>query len=310
MSSLTILYIVILLIYFSECLVVVPDDTVVIRVTERGGHPTNPIFKFDGLRKKVFLGPLLPTYGGIALCMADSHTGKESNPKYVLDTRNVARLWHLYRRHAGLIYFEVQIQGLLLFVFAPLIGIGIAPIALVWWLPFWLGLQIHIIYLYAKLSGHPLFMSKSRGEDLALLILSPPLALRARDLLIRRLFAKYHWLAVATVLCDTETAFSMTAGYLRQLKYPATWELDEHQFSDPERLKWKEAIEMFVQTRYGITELGPPAELNPTAEKYCPHCCEGFIASSATCSDCGIELINVDTDSPTRRVTAVSPADT
>jgi len=296
MSYLALFFAALLIIYLFECTAWVPDDAFVFSVTDMGARVAAPIFIFLGIKKMVVLGPFLPGTGGVAVCQAEPVCGHEGtllrDHARLLDTRRVTRIWALYRRHTNLLVFETQIQVLLVFVLAPLVSLGISPYALIYLFPVWLLLQIHITCLFVSLTGRSFFRPKERGAEIATLLLSPALALRANDLILRNLFAKFHWLAVARVTCRREYALELSQAYIRKLEFPTPSEKEGSDSTQNVSSLWKRSVWDFVSKEYGKVDILPPSSSSSDAKRYCPRCCSQFTAAVEVCHECGIGLMS------------------
>jgi hypothetical protein len=296
MSYLAMFFVALLIIYLSECCAWVPNDVVVFKVSEMGAKVATPIFVFLGIKRSVVLGPLLPGAVGVAVCKAESLYGTTGDHRLdrtkLLDTRKIARVWRLYLGHTNLLVFETQIQTLLVFLFAPWVAFAISPYVLVYMLPIWLSLQIHITCLFVVLTKRSFFRPKERGAEVATMLLSPPFALRAADLILRNLFSNFHWLAVAKVVCSADYALGLTLDYLRKLEFPTPAEREASDLTPETSLLWKQTVWSFVFQEYGNVQLLPPSPASADAERYCPRCCSQFTRAAETCHECGIGLMS------------------
>jgi hypothetical protein len=126
------------------------------------------------------------------------------------------------------------------------------------------------------------------------MLLAPPSAVRAHDVLSRHLLENFHPLALAEVLCAPETCQAFARQVLLDLRYPAfpVWPTNEAGPSSTEqwsRAVWLEAVENFVRRAGWKPEalVAPPRPLEPGNRSYCPRCGAQFIARKGTCADCG-----------------------
>jgi hypothetical protein len=126
------------------------------------------------------------------------------------------------------------------------------------------------------------------------MVLAPPHALRAFDYLTRELCSEYHWLPVAKVSMDLDTARELTYQYWRQLTFPATWEKVTCPTAQNALQEWRRIVLQFINTNYGeATEaLDPPITLSGCTV-YCPRCRQQY-TKATFCSDCGIGLAQFD----------------
>jgi len=296
MSYLALCFAALTVLYLLECIAWVPSDAFVFKVTDMGARVAVPILVFHGIKKNLVLGPLLPGTSGIAVCQAEAMCGAKGTTSRdyakLLDAHKVARIWASYRKHTNLLVFETQIQIILVFIFMPWVGFRITPYALIYLFPIWLLLQIHITYLFVSLTKRKLFRPKERGSEIATLILSPALALRTNDLILRDLFEQFHWLAVARVTCRVEYALELTKAYIRNLEFPTPSEKKDRDSTSEAAVIWKRSVWDFVFKEYGEIDILPPSPGSADAECYCPRCFSQFIAAAELCTECEIPLIS------------------
>ncbi|MGH9363636.1 MAG: hypothetical protein ACRD2T_17130, partial [Thermoanaerobaculia bacterium] len=137
-----------------------------------------------------------------------------------------------------------------------------------------------------------------RRSLLAVMALSPPAAIRARDFLARELLPGSHPLAVAGVLCGREELQAFAARAVRDARYPVA-DADptenplarsiEAWFGEAER----EALERFApEAGLGVEELlAPPPRQDSAVASFCPRCLLQYRTESASCPDCaGVPL--------------------
>jgi hypothetical protein len=136
--------------------------------------------------------------------------------------------------------------------------------------------------------------SEARWTALMTIILFPPAAIRAGDVLFRDLFAASHPLAVCRALCTNDAFRNFAARTLREAMFPMpAASLAE----DPERTaceqwfreKLTAAIRGFI-TEAGLAPgdlLAPPAKQSLQCVSYCPRCCQQFTVQAGSCADCG-----------------------
>ena len=126
------------------------------------------------------------------------------------------------------------------------------------------------------------------------MLLAPPAAIRAPDLLARHLLENFHPLAVVPVLCSPGGFKSVARQALLDLRYPL---LPVCPTNEPEpmatehwfRAARQEAAEQFVQ-RAGLKpeELtAMPGPTEPANQSCCPRCGAQFVRRTGTCLDCG-----------------------
>ncbi len=126
------------------------------------------------------------------------------------------------------------------------------------------------------------------------MLLAPPSAIRANDVLGRHLLEDFHALAVAQVLCPPRSFREFARRTLLDLRYPMlpacpvgdpAMTATEHEF----RAALRNEAERFVVS-HGL-ELGellrPPAPSEPVNTAYCPRCGAQFVTEAGVCGDCG-----------------------
>lgn len=133
-----------------------------------------------------------------------------------------------------------------------------------------------------------------RWSVVATLLLSPPAAIRAHDLLTRDLLAEFHPLAVASVLCEQEEIAALAAATLRDARFPAYPVCPSEDDAACRTEAWSRerltrALERFVERIGGTTALvdAPPERLSEDCRAYCPRCTNQFVLSEGTCHACG-----------------------
>ncbi len=213
-----------------------------------------------------------------------------------LDTETLAARWRLFQTRVRPI--RLLSNGLFLYLFlvaAPLIlRFGFGPFG-VWLLGGMFVQSIIIAVLFRR--AHQSLYPGAGDEQLKpflTMLLAPPAAIRAPDVLTRHLLEQFHPLAVAQVLCSPARFRSFTRQVLLDLRYPL---LPICPTSEPEPLKTEqwfrsarlEAIEQFLQRRglkpEELTVMPGPTE--PENQSYCPRCGAQFVTRTGTCSDCG-----------------------
>jgi hypothetical protein len=136
--------------------------------------------------------------------------------------------------------------------------------------------------------------SAERFTPFVTMLLAPPTAIRAHDLLSRHLLEPFHPLAVAQVLCSPERFEEFARRTLLDLRFPM---LPICPAGTPEAARTEQwsrqavlgAAEKCIQ-RAGLRPeklLQPPAPAEPRNLSYCPRCGGQFLSVELTCGDCG-----------------------
>ncbi len=154
-----------------------------------------------------------------------------------------------------------------------------------------------IVYIFWRL--HKGLFPEPRGERascVAKMLLCPPLAIRANDLLTSQLLAAYHPLAVASLLCAPEDFRRFAKSVLLDLRHPLAMEPMDDRASATEqwyrnRLR-KLAEEFVVERGLNVTDLlRPPTRREVSSGSYCPRCEIEYTVLDGECADCaGVAL--------------------
>ncbi|HEY2951814.1 MAG TPA: hypothetical protein VGK40_04475 [Verrucomicrobiae bacterium] len=185
---------------------------------------------------------------------------------------------------------------LYLFVLAPagVWRLGLAQI--VWFL---LGgmlaqtISIAILFQRAHRSLYP-DGREERFTPFLTMLLAPPTAIRAGDILSCHLLEHFHPLAVARVLCAPDQFKDFARQILLDLRFPMLPVCPTIEPGPVETERWfrafhQEAVEKFA-TRSGLKLdelLKPPEPSEPSNLSYCPRCHAQFVTREGTCADCG-----------------------
>lgn len=119
------------------------------------------------------------------------------------------------------------------------------------------------------------------------MLLAPPSAIRARDLLGRTLLEEFHPLCAAHALCSARDFETLAPVVVRDMRYPL---LPVFPAGSPESAR---RIEEWFRTE--LLQLAarlspatpPPVRSDPTHQRYCPRCWQQFTAEATVCPDCG-----------------------
>lgn len=125
----------------------------------------------------------------------------------------------------------------------------------------------------------------------AKMVLCPPLAVRATDILASQLLAGYHPLAVAHLLCGRRDFERLAKQVLLDLRYPMALEPVEEVGGATEewyRETLREISEQFVAA-HGVDTadlLKPPSQQDTSSGSFCPRCHAEYAMAAGECSDC------------------------
>ena len=190
----------------------------------------------------------------------------------------------------------IQSLGLILFLFlfvlTPLLGalVGlmtlIIPVAIVMVA---LAVEIAIVFRRAHAKLYPA-ESAERLESLVKMILCPPVAIRAADILTKNLLAEFSPIVLADVLTGAgEREFVRSV--ILDLKHPLGHEL--YDADAVETITWAINEQVTVCERYAKPEeLLAPAQREENSISYCPRCRCQFVVAAVECPDCpGVRVL-------------------
>lgn len=135
--------------------------------------------------------------------------------------------------------------------------------------------------------------SQERFENVAKMILCPPVSLRAADVLTRNALSEFNPLVVASVL-EGANEPRFVRGFVLDLQHPLLHEVTEEKAS--ETVNWM-AVEQLRLTREHVQRAGLAHLFGPTARdgdslSYCPRCGVQFVVTNGECPDCpGVALV-------------------
>jgi hypothetical protein len=161
-----------------------------------------------------------------------------------------------------------------------------------------LGLHVMAVVGYWRLHQRLMTMeSHHRWEGLVKMVLCPPAAVRALDLISMDLLDLYHPLAVASVLTDKQEFQRLGGVLVHEARYslpvdPGVSGLAE--IADWHRRTILEAEEAFLRQAQvdldGLDQMPLPSD--ESIKSYCPRCRTGFTMDAGDCPDCrGLILV-------------------
>ena len=213
-----------------------------------------------------------------------------------LDPENVRARWKEYLDQSKSLHRLTSVLFTYLFFVAPaflwyfgfrVAGIGVAAGLLVQTFTIgWLFRRAHC-QLYPN-------GAEDRFVPFLTMLLAPPTAIRARDLLARHLMDDFHPLAVVNLFCPPGEFKALAGHALRDLHFPM---LPLSASSAPEAIQTEEWFRRVVldETEKALTRAGlkpvellaPPASTEDVHRAYCARCNAQFVAVDAVCGDCG-----------------------
>jgi hypothetical protein len=139
--------------------------------------------------------------------------------------------------------------------------------------------------------------TSERFENLVKMILCPPVAIRAPDILTRNLLAEYSPIVLANLLTGSNEQQFVRA-FILDLQHPLKHEVSDE--TAEKTIGWTAAeqlnicLEQVKDGRYLEPEdLSAPTQREENSISYCPRCRCQFVVSAAECPDCpGVTLVD------------------
>lgn len=159
-----------------------------------------------------------------------------------------------------------------------------------------------LIIAYLFVDAHQcLFPGKiqNRWTMAATILLSPPFAIRANDLILRDVFYPFHPVCVARALCSHEDFLETASRAIREARFPLRREPETVGHTSSITMTYweqrvRDALDSFI-SGCGITRerlLTPPPPNSGRSNSYCPRCLAQYALSLGECSDCpGVNLL-------------------
>jgi hypothetical protein len=212
------------------------------------------------------------------------------------DTKAIENRWREFRQHAASLRNMCNALFAYLFLLAPLlirfVGLKRCWLVLVIGL-FVLSITTAILFRRAHKKLYPQ-ADDERFTHFLTILLSPPTATRAHDVLSRPLLEEFHPLAIAHVFCPAAEFRRLARLALIEVRHPA---LPLCPNNDPTavaterhaRARLQQTIEEFVRKNgVDLEELvRPSAPTDETCQSYCPRCGNQFTTPTGQCADCG-----------------------
>lgn len=129
-----------------------------------------------------------------------------------------------------------------------------------------------------------------RYEHLVKMILCPPVAIRAADLLTRNLLADYSPVVLASVLAGAGEQQFVRA-FVFDLQHPLKHEVVDE--TAEQTMRWSVDAQLELCLRFLKSEdLLAPSQREEGSISYCPRCRCQYVVSETDCPDCpGVELV-------------------
>lgn len=154
-------------------------------------------------------------------------------------------------------------------------------------------IAIAVLFRRAHAALHP-GADEERFKPFLTMLLAPPSAIRAPDILARHVLENFHPLAIARVLCPQGSFRELARQVLLDSRYPL---FPISPKDDPAAVAAEQwfrdaalnAVEKYVAgagLRPGDLT-APPKPADPSNRSYCARCGAQFVVTGGTCADCG-----------------------
>jgi hypothetical protein len=154
-------------------------------------------------------------------------------------------------------------------------------------------ITIAILFRRAHRSLYP-DGGEERFTPFLTMLLAPPTAIRAGDILSRHLLEHFHPLALARVLCAPDHFRNFARQMLLDLRFPMLPVCPSNESGPVETERWFRAAHLDEVEKFAVRSGLSPDELakppTPTEScnlSYCPRCHAQFVTRDGTCADCG-----------------------
>jgi hypothetical protein len=176
-----------------------------------------------------------------------------------------------------------------------------------WLLPLLFAMMIIIAVKYFL--SHQRLYPENRSERILkffMLLISPPVTMRAYDLLAHSALAPFHPLAIAGSRCQQKIYQEFAARSWRDAHYPLQPACPQTTAPAGEteawfRARYCEALDQFLkQTGIDLAAVAQaPARDNAQCLTYCPRCHSQYRLEAGACQSCGVTLVDfTQTDEP------------
>ncbi len=213
-----------------------------------------------------------------------------------LDVDQVRARVDTYRKRIAATNFFCTFLWGLLFVIGPILVIRFTlALAILFIVPLLCALLVAVGICYWR--AHRTLFPRDRGErlrHLPLLLLYPPLAIRAVDRLGAIVVDAFDPLAVGVALLEPEALRKFARTVVLDLRHPLepacpAEEPDRREAEGGFRSALRSAVERVLRSRnLDPDELTrPPAPIDAQSRSYCPRCLDQYVLTEGRCSDCG-----------------------
>ena len=213
-----------------------------------------------------------------------------------LDTGPARKRWEEFQARSPRLRWLGNILFVYLFVIAP---------GLIWFL----GFRLAGLWVVAGLLAQTFTIgwhfwrahgalypggSEERFAPFLTMLLAPPTAIRAHDLLARRLVENFHPLALAEAFCPGTPFKRLARRVLLDLRFPMLPSSPSEEASIVQTEEWFRGV-LLEECEKAIGRAGlktseltqPPARSEAKSRSYCPRCDGQFAVEAGICGECG-----------------------
>lgn len=213
-----------------------------------------------------------------------------------LDTEAITRQLDQFRKHAKPLRILGNVLFGYLFILAPVwvwqYGFGHFGWALLVGL-FAQTAAIAVLFRRAHKAMLPLG-DEERFTCFLIMLLAPPTAIRAHDVLARHVLETFHPLAVARVLCPAEIFKAFARAVLLDLRFPMWPICPVNDGSACATEQWFRSVTLEMMEKFvcdaGLASMdltAPPLPTDGENRSFCPRCGAQFVMMAGVCPDCG-----------------------
>jgi hypothetical protein len=201
-----------------------------------------------------------------------------------------------YEHKSGRLRGLANVLWVYLFGAAPALVLQFGMGNVGWWLAAGLLAQTMTLALGFRRAHRELYPEEgeARFRHFLTMLLAPPAAIRAPDILGRPLWAGYHPLVAGHVLLSREDFARWSRLVWADMKHPLMprmrWDEDQKQETESwhRRILLEEAEKFLTQAGMDTAAWDqPPPRSDPGHRSYCPRCLTQYCMVAGACSDCG-----------------------
>ncbi len=164
-----------------------------------------------------------------------------------------------------------------------------------------MALVISLEYYFIHRNIYPK-AKEERITDLLKMVLCPPTAIRASDLITSKTLFNIDPLILAHILQKEKEYEAFAQKYILDLKYPINNEINNDLSS--EIISWNNSVILELSVSYyrdiakaNMNIFSAPKPYDSLSKVYCPRCMGQFITEREECSDCpGVKLVSLSLD--------------